>query len=310
MKFFAPKLILLLLALDVGSHAAETGTTNAPNPVTARDFYNAGTKLLAAKKFADAEKMFRSALDTQDERVQPATMFNLGHTRFEDGAEILKKGPDAQKVSAQGSDALASGAGALRSTEAALADPQLEKLLSSYLEGRGAQRELRSAQKAVKSAMEIFGRTLQRWQRAADDFHGAAELNPADTNATRNAKIVEQRIAELVDLVRRLQELADQLAGQRQQLGKQLSKIKGMIPAPYAPPGGSGEDDEDDNGVKPDELTGQKENAGREGDQMQIPLAPEQAGQMLDGLMIDSTRRLPMGDKKTEKPKDKQGRNW
>ena len=43
----------------------------AVQPMGARDFYNVGTELLAAKKFADAEQMFVSALAVQDERVRP-----------------------------------------------------------------------------------------------------------------------------------------------------------------------------------------------------------------------------------------------
>jgi hypothetical protein len=106
-----------------------------------------------------------------------------------------------------------------------------------------------------------------------------------------------------------MQELAGQLAGQKQQLGKMLGKLKGQIPAPDAPPGAAGDDDDEDN-PQPDSLNGKEENAGREGKQMQIPLSPDQAGQILDGLSIDGSRRLPMGDKEGAKPKDKNGRNW
>jgi hypothetical protein len=53
--------------------------------------------------------MFESALAAQDERVQPPALYNLGHTRFGEDMELLKKGPDAQKVSALGNAALAAG---------------------------------------------------------------------------------------------------------------------------------------------------------------------------------------------------------
>ena len=78
-------------------------------------------------------------------------------------------------------------------------------MVAAYLEGRGARRELRDAEKAVQAAMETYGKTLQKWQRAADDFKSAAELNPADTNAARNAEIVERGIAKLVDSLRKMQ---------------------------------------------------------------------------------------------------------
>ncbi len=304
-------LFVCLLAFDSRGIAAET---NSIAPVTARDFYNAGTKLLADKKFAEAERMFQSALAAQDERVQPMTEFNLGHTRFADGLEILKKGPDAQEVSAQGNAALAGGESAIRSGETSLADGQLDKMVMAYIEGRGARRELRAAEKAVKAAMDTFGKTLNRWQRADDDFRGAAELNPAATNATHNAEIVEADIAQLVDSLRQMQQMLGKLGGQKQQLDKILSKLKGQIPASNAPPGDQGDDDEDGEGhgqgdVRPESLAGKEEGAGRSGEEVQTQISPDQAGQMLDGIPVDA-HRLSMSDKQGEPPKDKTGRNW
>jgi hypothetical protein len=309
---------LMAVGVFLNIDSLRAAATNAPPPVTARDFFNAGTELLAGTNFGQAEKMFLQSLAAQDERVQPLAEFNLGHTRFADGAAILKKGPDAQKVSAQGEAALADGENAIRNGEASLAENNLEKMVAAYLAGRGARQELRAAEKAVKSAMETFGKTLARWQRAADDFHGAAELNPADTNALHNAEVVEQNIAKLVDTQRRMLEMAGQMAGQKDQLGKMLSKLKGQIPAPNAPPGGNGEDDDEekDDGqgkgdVKPESLAGKEEGAGREGDQAQGQLAPDQAGQILDGLPVDGSKRLPMGGDKEGKPSPEQkGRNW
>jgi tetratricopeptide (TPR) repeat protein len=303
--------VQLLVASAVGPclHAM-ADETNAVAPVTARDFYNAGTRLLAAKKYADAEKMFQSALTTQDERVQPPAIYNLGHTRFADGAELLKKGPDEQKASAQGGAAMAEGDQAIRHAESALAENNLDRMISAYFEGRGARHDLRAAEKAVQAAMETYGKTLQKWQRAADDFKSAAELNPADTNATRNAEIVEQGIAKLVDSLRKMQAMMGAMGQKRQDLGKMLSKLKGSIPAPNAPPGPNGEDDDEDEGKQPESLAGQKENAARQGAEMQIPVSPDRAGQILDGLGLDGTRRLSMSDKEGKPPGDRKGRNW
>ena len=315
-RFVAGCLLAVGFCLNVDSLFADE--TNAPPLVTARDFFNAGTKLLAGTNFVAAEKMFQAALATQDERVQPLAEFNLGHTRFAEGVEIFKRGPEAPKISAQGEAALAAGAQAIRNGEAALAENQMDKMVEAYFAGRGARRGLRSAEKAVVFAMKIYGQTLTKWQRAADDFHGAAELNPADTNAWHNAEVVEQNIAALVDSLRKIQELAAQLAGQKDQLGKMLSKLKGQMPAPDAPPGGKGDDDDDETGdggvkgdVKPESLAGKEEGAGREGEQSLGQLAPDQAGQILDGLQVDGSKRLPMGgDKEGAPPKDKKGRNW
>ena len=300
----------LSTALALGFQALAGDGTNAVAPATARDFYNAGTRLLAVKKYADAEKMFQAALAAQDDRVQPAALYNVGHTRFESGLDRLKQGPDAQKAGARGSAALAAGEHALHQSESALAENNLNKMIDAYLEGRGARRELREAQKAVSEAMESYGKTLEQWLRAAGDFKSAAELNPADTNAAHNAEIVERGIAKLVDSVRKMQEMMGMMGQQRQDLGKMLAKLKGSIPAPNAPPGPAGEDDEDDQGVQPGSLAGQEEGAGHQGEQLQIPLSPDQASQMLGGLGLDGTRRLDMSDKQGTPPKDRKGRNW
>lgn len=301
----------LLLALACCLPAPASEATNSPPPTTARDFYNAGATLLNNRKFDDAERLFQSALATQDDGIQPKTLYNLGQVRFAQGLEMLKKGPDAQKVTAQGNQALAAGEQALAHGESALADNELSRMIAAYVQGRGARRELREAEKAVQAAMEAYGKTLTRWQRAADDFKGAAELNPADTNAMHNAEIMQQYIAALVDSLRQMQAMDGKMDGMKNQLGKMLSKLKGQIPAPNAPPGPDGDDDEgEDNGRKPDSLTGQKEGATREGDQMQVPLSPDQAGQILDGMSLDGSRRLPMSDKPGAKPKEKTGRNW
>jgi Ca-activated chloride channel family protein len=305
----APALLILALLLP-GPPAQAAQETNFPAPVTARNFYNAGTKLLAGKKLEDAEKMFQSALSAQDESLQPPALYNLGHTRFAEGVELLKKGPDAQKVVVQGHTALAAGEQAIRQAESSLAENSLDKMITAYLEGRGARHELREAEKAVRTAMEVYGKVLAKWQRAADDFKSAAEMNPADTNATRNAEIVERNISKLVDSLRQMQEMMGALGKQRSDLGKMLSKLKGQMPAPNAPPGAAGEDEDEDEGLKPDSLTGQKEGASRPGDQMQVPLSPDQARQILDGLSIDGRRRLPMSDQQGTPPKDKKGRNW
>ena len=309
MNFFGViQKVALAFALAICCRAHANGGTNA-TPVTARDFYNAGTRLLAAKNYADAEMMFESALAAQDERVQPPALYNLGYTRFAEGVELLKKGPDAQKVSTRGNSALADGANALRQGEAALAENNLNAMIAAYLEGRGARHELRDAEKVVRSAMETYGQTLQQWQHAADDFKSAAELNPADTNATRNAEIVERGIARLVDSLQNMQAMMSALGQQRQDLGRMLSKLKGRIPAENAPPGAGGDDDDEDN-PQPDSLAGQKENAGREGGQLQVPLSPEQAAQILAGLSTDSARRLPMSDQQGQPAGDRKGRNW
>ncbi|HEX5399913.1 MAG TPA: hypothetical protein VFY06_12790 [Verrucomicrobiae bacterium] len=293
------------MSLPALPRAAET---NSISPTTAREFYNAGTELLAAKKFTDAERMFESALATQNERVQPAALYNLGHARFGEGVELLKKGPDAQKAAGLGNVSSEAGGRAIRSAQSALDENDLSKMINAYLAGRGARHEIRDAEKAIREAMDTYGNTLRHWRRAADDFKSASELNPADTNATRNAEIVEQYIAKLVDSLQKMQQMSGKLAGQHQQLNDLLNQLRGRIPKEDMPPGAAGGDDDED--VQPGSLAGKKEGATREGEQMQAPLSPDEAGQLLDGLSLDGSRRLPMSDQQSKTPNNANGRNW
>lgn len=303
------KAMLVLLALMLALNVRADSVTNAPEPVTARDYYNAGTKLLTANKYADAERMFDSGLALQDERTQPPSLYNLGHVRFAQGVQNLTNGPSAKNALAQGEQALAHGNQAMTDVQGALGQPDLERVVDAYLEGRGARRELREAEKVVKEAMDKYGATLTKWQRASDDFKSAAEMNPADTNAVQNAKKTDEAIAKLVDALQRMQQMMGSLGGQRQQLGQMLSKLKGQTPGFQAPPGASGEDDEDD--ISPGSLTGQTENPTRTGGETEMPISPDQAEQILNGLQVDSNKGLPMGGDKEGVPAGaKKGRIW
>ena len=71
--------------------------------------FNAGTRRLGEGKLREAEAFFQSALTRQDEHFQPQTLHNLGHVRYEQGAEELKKSPDAKAASQRASNALDRG---------------------------------------------------------------------------------------------------------------------------------------------------------------------------------------------------------
>jgi tetratricopeptide (TPR) repeat protein len=318
--FMTLKKFALSFVLVIGCRALAVDETNALAPVTARDFYNAGTKLLTAKKFADAEKMFQTALAAQDERVQSLALYNLGHARFATGMELLKNKMTSSGYTHRGSLLIDESQSSLRRAESAILEGNKEKMIEAYLECRHLRHDLRSTQEQINTAVELYGQVLAKWQRAEDDFKSSDEMSPPDlalienileinhTNAEFNAKIIQEHINRLLEQARKMQEMMGMMGKQKQDLGKMLSKLKGQIPAPNAPPGAAGDDDEED--VKPDSLAGQKENASRNGDQMQVPLSPDQAGQILDGLSLDGSRRLPMSDKEGRPPKDKNGRNW
>ena len=165
-----------------------------------RDFYNDGTKKLKDGKLRDAEMSLQTAVASQDEKIQPAALYNLGEVRFRQGVEELKNimngGGHGQSQHAE-----QSGADAIRDADSALAGDDLQALVAAYQHGRGAQRELKAATKAVQQALETYRGVLLKWQRASGDFKGTAELH-ADDDAQKNADTVDRNIAKLVDLIR------------------------------------------------------------------------------------------------------------
>jgi len=313
-------LIALGCLLANHSRAATNDSTNAvvavlpgAGPVTPREKYNAGTRRLAEGKLADAETLLQSVLLAQDERTRPAALYNLGHVRFAQGVEDLKKEASGKQTNARSRAAVEQGQQAIQQAQSALAENEMHKMVSAYLNGRGVRKEFREALKAVRRGLEAHAATLIKWRRALGDFRSAAELNPADTNAVHNAELVEKEIAKLVDSLREMAQAGLKMSEQFQQLGELLKQLKGQIPMENMPPGAPGDDDEEE--VMPESLGGREENAGKEGKELERPLSPEEAGRLLDGFKLDGGRRLPMsgrgeGEGKDGKPNQRPTKPW
>lgn len=287
--------------------------TPEPTPVSSRDFFNAGTRRLHAGKFREAEAFLQTALAKQDAKLQPPALYNLGHVRFAQGAEELKKSLEAKPTARRGRAAAERAAQAINAASDALAGNDVQTMVAAYLQGRGARRELKAATAAVRRALEIHGSALRKWQRSLDDFRGAAELNPADTNAQRNAEIVERAIAKLVDSIQEMQQAAMAMEAQRGELGEKLQELRGKIPAPFMPPGAAGDEEEEEEegeeGDKPPELrAGQEEGPSKDGQENSI--SPEEAGWLLEGFRLEGGRRLPMGPGEQGQPRDRNRPNW
>jgi tetratricopeptide (TPR) repeat protein len=302
-------LVLNFALLTFNSFASTNALTARPEPPpeTARDFYNVGTRMLQEKKLREAESYLESCLARQAEPLQPAALYNLGHTRFAQGAELLKKAPNAGQAAARANNAAAQGAGAILAADNALASQEVQRMVDAYLQGRGVRRELNAALKAVRQAMQAHGEVLLRWQRAANDFRSAAELNPQDPRAKENADIVDRHIAKLIDEMRAMQQAMMAAAQIQQQLGEKLQQLRGQIPDNAMPPGapGDGEEEEDmPDGLQP----GMQEGASKSGEEQHM--SREEAGEMLKGFRLDGDRRLPMGEGKEAPPKDPKRKTW
>jgi hypothetical protein len=262
---------------------------------------------MAEGKLREAEAFFETALASQDARIQPPTLYNLGHVRFSQGVAELKKGPKSGPTGTQARTATAAGTSSVQDATEALASNDVQRMVASYVRGRGTRRELNAAIKAVKRAIEVHGVTLAKWQRASADFKSATELNRADADAAHNADVVDRSIARLIDSLQELQQAANALGQKKQELGEKMKELKGRIPEPDMPPGAPGEEEEEEEQPKGPE-PGQEEGETREG--MEMPLTPEQAEWLLESFKLDANRRLPMGQEATEPTKPRERLPW
>ncbi len=305
-----PLLLVAALLVTVGA-SENTLPVQKPEPAppsTPREFFNAGTEKLREGKLREAEAFLQSVLGAQVESLAPPALYNLGHVRYRQGIDELKKGPSSRGSLARGNSAAQSADTAINEADDALNGTDIQKMISAYMRGRGARRDLKEAGKAVRQAVESFGSALSKWQRASGDFRSAVELNARDSEARQNADTVDRSIAKLIDTLRQMQQMAAAMGQKKEELGEKMKQLKGKIPADQMPPGAAGDDEEEDDpnmGSKP----GEKENPGREGDQ-QMTLSPEQAGWLLEGFKLDSERRLPMGQTDTAEPKLRSRKTW
>jgi tetratricopeptide (TPR) repeat protein len=310
MWYRLPKISLLiagLMVLAAGARAADADGEKTASPL---QLYNDGTQKLSDGKLQEAEACLQGAVASQNERIQPPALYNLGEVRFREGAEEFKKGPKSQPTAATAGRALDNGTLAMRAADAALAGEDVQAMVSAYLQGRGSRKELKSAIEAVKKAMETYGGVLTKWQRAAGDFKSSYELAPGEAGAKTNADVVDRNIAKLVDLQQMMAQALGNLAKQRSDLGKKMAQLKQKMPDGDADKlkGKGDDDDEDEDKQAKGPKEGEEEPGPKDGKEMQ--LTQEEAARLLDMLKLDGNRKLAMGTNDVGKPKDRQGRDW
>ena len=161
-------------------------------PATPREFYNAGTRKLREGKLGEAEPLLESALAAQQAALRPPALYNLGHLRFGQGLQELKKSPPAAATLSSGQTTSRQAGETIRSAAEALAGNDLQTMVDAYLRGRGRRRELNAVLAAVRAALETHRATLGKWQRSAGDFRSALELNQSQADARFNAEVVDR----------------------------------------------------------------------------------------------------------------------
>ena len=327
LAFLALAPTTLVAASTTTQTQTESTSTDLSDSAPARQLYNEGSHWLAKTNWR-AEPYLKAAL--KDDRFLNPALYNLGHIHFNAGLEELKKGPSGKSTVSKARETanhtdqvikdidnvLGSAGGSPSSQNAQPAEPpqqdeNLNKLLQSYMQGRGARKEIKAAMRAIKIALETHGKTLVKWQRSSGDFKSAVEVVASDVDARHNADVVDRTIAKLIDSIREMEAMAAALGQKKDKLDGQMKQLKGKMPGGELPPGAPGDDDEEDEqspfGKQPGEEAGQKKDEKKE-----TGLTPEQAAWLLEGYKLDSERRLPMTitEGKETKPNDRSRPTW
>src|SRR5262245_59160372 len=121
---------MLLLLIPCPARSAN-GSAEAAAPATPRECFNVSTQKLRQGKLREAETLLETVLASQLERLQAPALYNLGHVRFGEGVEELKKGPSAKPTAARGRAAAESANEAIRSADEALAGGEVQKLVEA-----------------------------------------------------------------------------------------------------------------------------------------------------------------------------------
>lgn len=300
--------LLIFLAYIIAFPAAHADDSTVPAAGSPRDQFNAGTREFAAKKLSEAEELLQSAVASQDSRIQPEALYNLGCVRVTQGAELLKQEKNSKgRANPEHLETMANAADAAsHQIDEAIASQNMQQMVMAYLRGGGVRHEIKAATKAVSDAMEKHAEVLAKWQRADGDFRSAVELQPDNADASTNADVTERAIARLIDEMNRMQQGNMKMQAAGRQLGEKMKALKGMIPAPNMPPGAPGDEDEDQD--TPGMKTGEQEGAGKPGEEMKI--SPEEAEQLLNGFKLGGDHGLPFGNKGNGTPRNFSGKNW
>lgn len=300
-------LILLITSMLYTETSLAAATNDPPEPHTPREFYNAGNQQLNSTNLNQAESLLQAAVASNDPRVQPPALFNLGHTRFRQGVEALKEIASGQ-VQHQAKTALAAIKGALLDGSNALESNNIDAITAAYRRGRGARKELKPATQVVKRAMDTHGSVLLKWQRASGDFKSAFELNSSDPAAKNNGDFVDSNIAQLIDMLQREQESSMFLKGDGEKLKRMMAELKKRLPKDSEEAREEGGEEEEENEKPKEPKKGDQEAPAQEGKEKNMDRG--EAMRLIESLKLDANRKLPLGMEQTGTPKDNNGRNW
>ncbi|MEQ1853659.1 MAG: hypothetical protein ABMA01_18950 [Chthoniobacteraceae bacterium] len=280
-----------------------------------RDLYNEGAMKLGKGELREAETALREAVAKDAPDVQPLALYNLGHVRFQQGAETLKGEGSRQELLASADAATTVAEEAIRRGGPIAEGDDLQEIIGAYMEARAARKQLRVSRDETQRTLDLLGSALSRWRRSAGDFYSAAELDAANGDATFNAAVVERRIEELLKFKKQVEQKSESVSDEREKIKELMKKLRGKIPKEMMRESDEEEDDEDeDEKDKREPKIGEKQQQ-RIGGEREV--SPEMARWLKETMkrrtMSLGTEQGQEGFRPTDeqrKPVQRKGKDW
>jgi len=211
---------------------AQTIRQNPADPVAR---FNRGTELYEDGLYGQAAKSFTEALRlSRDFAFQADSFYNLGNTRFQEGAEgLAEKAPQALTQEAQGvvrenQPAIRTGEQILRSARAGQIPPQQQI--------QGAIGALEQREEATTGGIDTLAAGLASenavkalWQRSLNDFESALELTPEHEDARFNLDFVKDRTAALTGQIKQQEQLKKTQEEQKTRIRELIEELRELL---------------------------------------------------------------------------------
>lgn len=256
--------LLLLLAF---SPAAEA---RGGVPAEARARYNAGVELYQQGEYEAAAKAFAEALNSLDLGLSADAFYNLGHSRFRRGLELLEQMPPGDAAEAldesnrqvleairHGREIADAAAPAIGQESDDALPEELKQIIQQALQFSEQSRDaLDEAKQETDLRAQQWQQVREQWQQALRNWDNAAELQPDAEDVLSSRDSVQQEISRQETQRRldadNLQRLEQDFTRNRESIERVIEDLRKLLPPEEQPPSGEdgeeGQQDDDNQG--------------------------------------------------------------
>ncbi len=197
--------------------------------------FNRGTELYEEGHYGRAAESFTEALRySEDFSLQADSFYNLGNTRFREGAEgFQEEAPsqvtrNAEGVTRENRPAIQTGEELLRASKAGR-NPQPQQIQSAigFLEQR--EKATTEGLETLEAALTSENVAKSLWQRSVNDFESALELAPDHEDARHNLDFVKEQTAALTTQITQQEKLQSTQEEQRTRIRELIEELKKLL---------------------------------------------------------------------------------